>query len=232
MTHRLTLEPAYILHRRPYSNTSYIIDFFTRNHGRLSAIARSARGPKSRYQGKLELFVPMLISYSGRFDLKNLGEVEFYQAPINLEGDALICGFYLNELLHKLLQRDDPHARLFDAYEECLRQIIQPGQREASLRIFEKKLLQECGYGLEWSKEAKTAEPICAEKYYQYCVDQGFAEANSSTEHFSLISGRTLLGFANDCLDDARQLQEAKRLMRVLLAGLLDDKTIFSRALF
>ena len=232
MTHRLTLEPAYILHRRPYSNTSYIIDFFTRHHGRLSAIARSARGPKSRYQGKLELFVPMLISYSGRFDLKNLGEVEFYQAPINLDGDALMCGFYLNELLHKLLQRDDPHVNLFDAYEKCLKKLNGLEERESALRIFEKKLLQECGYGLEWSKEAKTALPICAGKHYQYHADQGFLEASSSTEHFSVISGHTLLGLANDLLIDAQQLKEAKRLMRILLAGLLEDKVIFSRGLF
>ena len=112
MTNRVTLEPTYILHRRAYSNTSYIIDFFTRTHGRVSAVARSARGPKSRYRGKLELFVPMLVTWTGKYELKNLGEVEFCQPPIDLQGNALLCAFYLNELLVKCLQREDPHPQL------------------------------------------------------------------------------------------------------------------------
>lgn len=232
MTHRITLEPAYVLHRRPYSNTSYIIDFFTKNHGRLSAIARSARGPKSRYRGKLELFVPMLISYSGRFDLRNLGEVEFHEAPINLDGDALICGFYINELLHKILQRDDPHTDLFTAYEICLKQLNNTQHRESALRIFEKKLLQECGYGLEWTRDALQNSEIKPEKYYHFHREKGFSEASTNEMTSWRISGSTLLNFADNNLNTPEALKEVKQLMRVLLGDLLGEKTLNSRTLF
>ncbi len=232
MTHRITLEPAYIIHRRAYSNTSYILDFFTRSHGRMSMLARSARGLKSRYRGKLELFVPMLISYSGKSDLKNLGSVEFYQAPIDLDGEALLCAFYLNELLYRLMQREDPHQHLYDAYEKTLFQLHNASKRQAALRLFEKVLLHECGYGLEWRYDIKTKAAIDPQGFYQYHAERGFSLTDSLDTTQYLISGKTLLAFADEAVENLTNLTEAKRLMRLLLGSLLDGQPLFSRGLF
>ena len=168
MSQRVVLEPAFILHRRPYSNTSLILDLLTQNHGRISALAKSARGLKSRYKGALEMFSPLLVSWSGLRELKLLGTVELNGMPCLLEGESLWCGFYLNELLMRILHREDPCHRLFQHYQQALTQLRIPVSCETVLRIFEKELLNELGYGLPLQI------PIEPDYYYQYVPDHGF----------------------------------------------------------
>lgn len=231
MQQRVELEPAYVLHRRPYRNTSWIVDFFTEHHGRVAAVARSARGLTSRYRGKIEMFSPMLISWSGRGELKTLGNIEFSSLPLLLNGDGLLCGFYLNEILIRLLQREDPYPQLFFLYQEVLQQLIQVKTVQATLRRFEKKLLHELGYGLSLTEEAQTGLAIVAEEHYQYIVDRGFIRCAFSETEASIFSGASLLALHHEQFQHVEQLKEAKRLMRLVLARYLGDKPIKSRDL-
>lgn len=236
MTHRIELEPAYILHRRPYRNTSYVLEVFTENQGRIAVAARSARGPKSRYRGKLELFYPMRMSWSGKYELKNLGIVDFDGQPMLLNDTALICGFYLNELILKLLPHADPHPKLFLYYEKALMSLrgsaepsslrgsLRPKQSlEQTLRYFEKKLLDEIGYGLTINPEQ-----INPDAFYQYVPMQGFQLTEQSDLAYQ---GRCLIGLYQENLQTTRELKDAKRLMRLMIYEQLHGKELQSRVL-
>lgn len=229
MANRILTEPAFILHRRPYSNSSLILELFTANHGRVSVLAKSARGPKSRYKGKLELFSPLLVSWVGQRELKNLGEVDFCSMPYLLSGEALLCGFYLNELLLHLLHRDDPYRQLFSYYQETLAQLVQASGIQQTLRRFEKHLLNELGYGLPLHQDIETGLPIAAEKFYRYTPDRGFS--SEMTQETGLFSGKSLLAFREDRLVDEIALREAKRLVQLALGRLLGNKPLKSREL-
>ncbi|OGO95563.1 MAG: DNA repair protein RecO [Coxiella sp. RIFCSPHIGHO2_12_FULL_44_14] len=231
MSERVVLEPAFILHRRPYRDTSWIVDLFTLHHGRIAAVARSARGPRSRYRGALELFVPMWVSWWGRRELKTLGHVECQGNSTALQGEALLCGFYLNELLMRLLQREDPYPPLFTTYQEALGQLMgNRGQTQAVLRCFEKKLLYELGYGLMLTQEVGIGTPIHAEHYYQYIPDNGFSRCEPrAVPHF--FSGRSLIALQEEVFQDTQVLQEMKHLMRLVLTQHLGDRPLKSREL-
>lgn len=229
---RVSLEKAYILHRRPYSNTSLIVDFFTEKYGRLSAIARSARGLKSRYRSKLEPFVLMLISFSGRGELKTLGDVEISQIPQTLSGKALLSGFYLNEILIRLLQREDPYFVLFESYHQALVQLRNAGSIEIILRRFEKKLLQELGFGLSFAVDCVSKESIDVNAYYRYLPEQGFQQVQDHFEEMNTFSGASLLALHQDRFEDVTCLKDAKRLMRLALYSYLGNKPLKSRELF
>ena len=228
--HRIDLTPVYVLHTRPYSNTSLIVEFLSKDYGRVSAIARSARGPQSRYRGQLQLFTPMLASFSGRHELKMLGNVELSGLPLQLNQKPLFCGFYLNELLMRLLHRDDPHPNLFDHYHYSLCRLEKNENIAPILRLFEKKLLQELGYGFSFTHEARTHLPIVAENFYRYEHHQGFL--NAPIEEHTVFSGIDLIAIAADKLDSEEILHTAKRLMRLALTHLLGNKPLSSRDLF
>ena len=228
---RIDLESAYVLHRRPYSNTSWIVEFFTEHHGRVAAVARSARGLTSRYRGKVDLFMPMLISWSGRGELKALGQVEFSAVPMALCGDALLCGFYLNELVVRLLHRDDPHPQLFHYYQTVLQELTVAADVQCALRRFEKRLLHELGYGLSLTMELKTGLPIDPAAFYQYLPDQGFVRCPSDVSAIDVFSGASLLALHAEQFATSAVLYEAKRLMRLVLARHLGGRPIKSREL-
>ena len=229
MTKRVTLEPAFILHRRPYSNTSLILELLTPNHGRVCALARSARGLKSRYKGKLGLFSPLLISWSGCSDLKFLGNVEANGMPYLLEREALLCGFYLNELLIRLLHHNDPYLLLFHHYQNTLKKLVN-GRLEATLRCFEKQLLGELGYGLPLSCEVEMKLPFKPDEFYQYLPDRGFLLCEKSEEK-DVFSGKSLLALQEESFSDESSLKEIKYLMRLTLKRLLGKKSLKTREL-
>ena len=227
---RINLEPLFILHSRPYSNTSLILDCFTRHYGRVSAMARSARGLKSRYRGMLQLFSPLLASWTGSRELKNLSTVE-RQGPIyRLEGRRLVCGFYLNELLQRLLQREDPHPEIYVLYQSTLHELEKENDPRSALRCFEKRLLQSLGYALPLQQDAQSNECIFAEAYYQLIPDRGFLRCQLNRENQFIFSGKTLLALANESFDEA-SLLESKRLLQLVLSRYLGNKPIKSREL-
>lgn len=228
------LQAAYILHTRPYRDTSLLIDAFTESHGRISLIARGARGirgKKSRFRGILQAFIPLLLSWHGKTDLMNL----LYAEPDNvhlshLTGKLLVCGLYLNELLIRLLYRYDPHPQLFQAYQITLSTL--PNNPNIALRLFEKKLLAELGYALYLHQESLTQQALLPDQSYQFIPSQGLVVCfNKSIQKQLIFSGRSLLAMHHEQWDTPAHLLDAKRLFRLALNYLLEGKTIRSREL-
>ena len=120
MTERVLLQPAFVLHARPFRETSLLVDLLTRDFGRLGAIARGARSQQSRYRGHLRSFVPILISWSGKSELVSLNQLEASGSPILLEKNSLLAGLYINELIVRLLHQHDSHPEIFDNYHTSL----------------------------------------------------------------------------------------------------------------
>jgi len=229
---RINLQPAYLLHRKPYRDTSLLIEAFTESHGRLGLVARGARSRRGGQAALLQPFQPLLLSWSGRGDLHTLTAAESQQNPLVLQGDSLISGFYLNELLMRLLPRHDPHSNLFQRYSRTLHYLSTKGMDEWLLRLFERDLLQELGYGLLLTQEGGSGEMVEAETCYCYHPEFGPERQRHNDEPCLLVRGETLLCLAGQGEAGTRSRSEAKRLMRGVLAGYLGKKPLASRELF
>jgi DNA repair protein RecO (recombination protein O) len=223
-------EPAFILHTYAFRETSLIVETFSRHHGRVAVVARGARRPKSALRGQLMAFQPLLLAWSGQRDPKLLTAAEWQAGMPQLVGLPLLCAFYLNELLLKLLQRDDAHERLFDHYEATLRSLTQAADPNPALRRFEMRLLQELGYGLSLSHDARSAEPLQAAGRYMYDVERGPVAASTDSDAVQCC-GKTLLDMAADDFSDPVTVQESKQLLRTVLRRELGDKELKTRQL-
>lgn len=236
---RVDDERAFVLHAYPYSETSLLVDAFTRGHGRLPLLARGARRPRSVLRGVLIGFQPLLLGWSGRGEVRTLMRAEWMGGFPLPGGNALLCGFYLNELLMRMLARDDPHERLFDDYATALGRIAFGEPPEPVLRWFEKRLLKEAGYALVLDREAESGAPIEPGALYTYDPERGpvavLGQAASGARNGSrgelepTISGASLLALAVDDFDDQRTLAQSKALMRMLINHRLDERPLFSR---
>jgi DNA repair protein RecO (recombination protein O) len=213
---RVQLEPAYLLSVRAYRETSALLEVFTATHGRTGLVARGTRGPKSKLRGLLQPFQPLLLSWSERGELGTLHTAEAAGAPPLLSGEAVFSGWYLNELLLRLLQRHDPHPALFDAYERTLRALADAGAVRA-LRLFELELLSELGYGLQ------VPDDLHAEGWYRYEPDAGLRVAEPGPESYR---GTSLLALAEEALDTPESLNDARRLLRQALAPHLGGRAL------
>ena len=229
-------ELAFVLHSYPFRETSLILDVFSRKHGRLPVMARGARRPKSALRGMLMNFQPLLLSWFGKGEVRTLHSAEWQGGQPYLQGTALMCGFYLNELLLNLLARDDPHEQLFDYYRATLHRLAHETDHAATLRCFEKHLLQELGYALALEREAGNGKAIQAEVCYRYAVERGPLPDNSGPDDGDVqiglpVLGKTLLDMAADDYADPVTAQQSKQLMRVLLNHHLGGKTLHTREL-
>ncbi len=230
-------ELAFVLHSYPFRETSLIIDVFSRSHGRLAIVARGARRPKSSVRGVLMNFQPLLLSWFGKGEVRTLHGAEWQGGQPYLQGTALMCGFYLNELLINLLARDDPHQQLFDYYQATLHRLAHESDHAATLRCFEKHLLQELGYALLLDRVAGSDEPIQAELCYRYAVERGPLSDDSGPGEGDAawtvlqMSGKTLLDMATDDYSDPVTAQQSKQLMRMLLNHHLGGKILHTREL-
>jgi DNA repair protein RecO (recombination protein O) len=239
---RVALQPAYILHHRPYRDTSLLIEAFTPDLGRVGLVARGARADRSRMQGLLQPFCPLLLSWSGRGDLGTLSAAEAKGAPLRLRGTRLFCGYYLSELVLRLLPRHAPHPALYHAYEAALYALESSAsapEQERVLRLFEKRLLQESGYGLLLECEADTERAIVPDRLYRYQLEKGPLPHDTPDPGRTPditpgipVHGSTLLGLAREALDDPVNLREAKALMRAALALYLGDRPLKSREFY
>ncbi|HYP68916.1 MAG TPA: DNA repair protein RecO [Thiobacillaceae bacterium] len=228
---RINNEPGFILHTWPFKETSLVAEAFTVHHGRVALVARGARRPRSASRGLIQPFTALLLSWFGKHELRTLREVEWQGGLVPLQGEALMCGFYLNELLLKLLPRDDPHEALFDHYRDALRQLGEGTiALEVILRRFEAHLLAEIGYAATFSHEAETRREVEAAARYVFQAERG-AYPYSEDHPGVAVSGQTLLDLAEDRFGSALTLQEAKRLMRYLIAHHLGGKPLYTRKL-
>ena len=235
MDKRVDLAKALILHSRPYQESSLIVDIFSREYGRFSGVVKGGRRKKSRKQGLLQPFVPLLLSWQGRSELKTITQVELENSPIVLHGDAVYSGLYLNELLVKMLYKFDVHEEIFDQYEYCLQAITKDDFIEESLRYFERFLLNNLGYGFSCNTEAENYQPIQPDSWYQFNSDQGFLEIFSAPSlklQPYCFKGKEILAIGNDNLTDKEVRRSAKRLMRMALAPHLGNEPLKSRTIF
>lgn len=229
---RVELHPAYILHQRPYRESSVLLEVFSSVHGRVGLVARGARGKSTRWGGLLEAFRPLLLAWSGRGELGTLAAAEPDGSAARLGQRRLLSGFYLNELLLRLLHRYDPHPELFSAYREALRSLTGSGTEEPVLRVFEKRLLESLGYALVLAHAADETQPIEADAEYYYQPQRGACRRAPAGQPALRVRGRTLQALAAERLTEPETLREAKQLMRFVLASHLGGRPLASRALF
>ena len=225
-------QPVYVLHTNPFKETSLIVELFTRDFGRVSAVAKGARRPRSAMRGMLQSFQPLLGAWSGKLELKTLHSLEWYAGLLMLQGEALMCGFYLNELLLRLLPREDAHEALFDEYTQTLKLLsLAPDDSANILRRFELLLLQSLGYAVPLTHNIRD-EAVTAEAQYYYLPEVGpVSSKHDYQENGVQLSGKTLLDMAQDDYADLQTQQQSKQLMRLLLAHYLGDKPLHTRQL-
>lgn len=227
---RREAQPGFVLHSFPFRETSLIVEAFTRDHGRIALVARGARRPRSALRGVLSSFQPLLLSWSGRAELRTLIRAEWQSAYLALGGETLMCGFYLNELLLKLLPRDDPHERLYDIYQQTLTALMDNHEREGILRRFELRLLEELGYAVTLDHDAESGESIVAQQRYVYMVERGPVQGGVSTPGAGVeLSGKTLLDMQSGAYEDTVTQQQSKTLMRTLIDHYLGKQVLHTR---
>jgi len=229
---RVDLQPAYILHTRPYRDTSLLIDFLTPDFGRITAVARGVRKNKTPKRQLLNPFSRLLICWQGKTDMKLLTSFESDNHFLTLTENHLYSGFYLNELLVRLLPEMDRHNGLYFAYEQSLDALRNKHDIEPLLREFEFRLLAELGYGLDFSEDARNGCAIETQGFYECHVQEGFFSAAADIPEQFLLKGEWLLAIAaGDYTDPATRLA-AKHLSRRMLKPLLGSRPLNSRLLF
>jgi DNA repair protein RecO (recombination protein O) len=225
---KVTGQPAFVLHSYPHKETSLIVDVFTREYGRIALVAKGAKRPHSQLRGVLQTFQPLQVGWTGKSELRILTGAEWVGGMLPLEKTALLCGFYLNELLVKLLARDDPHPILFDHYVATLNQLAHNEPPPIVLRKFERALLKETGVAADLTRCTGTRQAVEAGQVYVVDPERGPRPARAS-DSWPKITGKTLLDMEReDYLDVATQAQ-SKLLMRFLLAHQLGGATLNTR---
>jgi DNA repair protein RecO (recombination protein O) len=222
---------AYLLHAYPYSESSLILDVFSREHGRVPILARGARRPRSAVRGSLMAFQPLELGWFGGGEVKTLAKAEWVGGVPLLKGRCLLLGYYLNELLVGLLPREDAHARLFDVYAAALAALAHGVDDAPELRRFELELLRELGYGVRLDVDAESGGAVVADVAYVFVFERGPVPA-SGNEPGSVLSGKTLCDMAADDYTDPRTRFESKVLMRQLIAHYLGGRPLQSRRIF
>jgi DNA repair protein RecO (recombination protein O) len=226
---RVQQQAAYILHHRPFRDSSQILDVFSQDHGKLAVVARGSRGGRSRLKGVLRPFMPLSMSWVIRSDLGTLVGAEVRGAPVSLVGEALLSGYYVNELVLHFLHRHDPQPEIFRAYAETVVALAVSGANNAAiLRQFEMALLRHSGYALNLDHESGSTAAIDPDRSYEYRMEQGPVRV-SRTDGPLVFGGATLAGIAAQRFDDPAVLRAASRLMREVVSFHLGGKELKSR---
>ena len=227
-TRRIDLTPGYVLHHRPWRDTSRILEVLTREHGRLTLFARGVRGPHAKLAAVLQPFQPLLLSFSGRGEAAQLTGAERAEHCAALPADCLLAAFYLNELLLKLTTRHDPLPALFDHYHGTLERLRTGAALEPVLRVFEKRLLELLGYGLDLATEALSGRPIHPQQFYHFRPSAGLVAAGGAKS--GALRGDSLLALAAEQPAGERALEDARHLLKAALAACLEGRPLATRA--
>lgn len=241
---------AYVLHKRPFRETSVLVDLFCRDQGRVRAVARGARGKHGAKRLYLEPFTPLLVTWRGNSGLKTLVRAESAaQAKPSLLGHTLYLGFYVNELLMRLLAEDDAHEYLYQHYSELLIRLSSSkvstsnsatadssstNNLEPLLRVFELSLLEEIGYALPLDTDSLSGAPVVADTWYRLIPGDGLVSVPSydAASRHELFSGAHLLAMAAENYQNNEVRKCAKRLLRLALTNQLGNKPLRSREFF
>lgn len=230
-SHRVSLQPAFILHGRNFRDTSRLLDIFTQDYGRITLVAKGARAPRSKLQGVLEPFSPLIISWSGKGDVQTLTGAESVKSTINLSGKQIMSAYYINELLQHFMTFHDPHSELFFIYKKTLESFLNE-EEELVLRRFEKHLLSEIGYGLSLEVESEKGAALVKDEMYYYDIEKGPVSINNSKLDGELIiSGQTLLDMSAEKFSSQQNQKEAKQLMRIIINHHLGNRPLKTRSL-
>jgi DNA repair protein RecO (recombination protein O) len=224
---RVALTPGYLLHHRPWRDTSRILEVLTREHGRLTVFARGVRGPHAKLAAELQPFQLLLLSWSGRGEAPQLTGAERAAAASPLPQDRLLAAFYLNELLLKLTTPHDALPELFDHYHGTLEQLRGGTPLEPVLRVFEKRLLEVLGYGLDLATEARSGLPLEPGAYYDFHPGVGLLPARGAAA--SALRGHSLLSLARESLREERELEDARRVLQAALGACLEGRPLTTR---
>ncbi|WP_089399588.1 DNA repair protein RecO [Noviherbaspirillum humi] len=225
---RIVGQPGFVMHSYPYKETSLLVDVFTRDHGRLALVAKGAKRPNSKLRGVLQTFQPLALDWSGRGEVRNLINAEWVGGLRPLERAALLSGFYLNELLVKLLARDDPHPVLFDHYVATLNELAHDEPAPIVLRKFEMALMKETGVLVNFTYCTRTGRRVDTDAIYVVDPEQGPRPAMAS-DNAPRVSGKTLIDMDNEDYADQPTQVQSKFLMRYLLAHHLGGGTLNTR---
>lgn len=231
MTEReqVLLEHGFVLHQRPYRDSSQLLECMTAAHGRMGLVARGSRRAKTGQRALLQPFAPLRMSWVRRGELGRLTHVEAEGLSHALEGQRLLAGFYVNELLLRLTARGDPNPEVFSCYSRCLAQLAGTQSVARPLRVFEFELLRALGYGLELDGDSATGEPLRSDSSYVYELEQGFRRAEPRDEDEDHYPGRDLLALRDLRLDDDASLRTAQRLLGRALKAHLGERPLMSR---
>ena len=225
---RITGQPAFVLHSYPYKETSLIVDLFTRDFGRVGLVAKGAKRPHSQLRGVLQTFQPLQASWSGKSELRTLIDAEWVGGMLPLERGALLCGFYLNELLVKLIARDDPHPLLFDHYVATLNQLAHDEPAPIVLRKFERALLKQTGVAADFTHCTSSRAKVEADADYVVDPERGPRRAREA-EVWPVVAGKTLLDMEREDYADPVTQGQSKQLMRFQLAHHLGGAPLNTR---
>ncbi|MEX0618709.1 MAG: DNA repair protein RecO [Pseudohongiellaceae bacterium] len=233
MERRVYLQPAYVLHRQPFQNSSLLVDFFCLDYGRVRAVARGARSAKSRYRALLQEFHPVLVSLVGKGELKTLQAVESGIAPLELAGERLFSGLYLNELITRLVMANVEHKTLYQEYQDALLKLQGGTGISEVLRRFELALLKELGYEINLESDSVTRQNIESDQWYMLVPDVGFEQVPSTArDEGNVFLGRHVQELRQLDFTDSDALDAAKRILRIALQAHLGERPIHSRSLF
>src|SRR5450830_219913 len=225
---RITGQPGFVLHSYPYKETSLIIDLLSRDHGRIALVAKGAKRPHSKLRGVLQTFQPLSVNWSGKSEVRTLTAAEWVGGLLPLEKSALLCGFYLNELLVKLLARDDPHPALFDHYVATLNKLAHGESAPIVLRQFERALLKETGVAANWTTCTLLRKQVDPATIYVVDPEHGVRPVRPA-DVWPKVSGKTLLDMEREDYSDATTQTQSKLLMRSLLAHHLGGAQLNTR---
>ena len=223
---------CFVLHQRPYKETSIILDAFSQDYGLVSLIAKGAKRKKSKFMGLLNLYCKLKLAWQGKSELLTLTFAEQVKNISFVSNKTLIAGFYLNELIIRLMHKNEPHLDLFNAYENALDSLKNENNEEKTLRIFEKHLLNSLGYGLVLDQDINTGKELVNDFVYFYKADQGPMSNKPDINDYIKISGQSLNDIKSESFISEKSLSEAKNLMRYLLQKQLGGRPLASRNLY
>jgi DNA repair protein RecO (recombination protein O) len=223
---QVLLEPAYVLHQRPYRDSSQLLECLTANHGRVGLVARGSRRGVSRQRALLQPFVPIRVSWLRRGELGRLLNVEPAGHAHALGGQRLLAAFYASELVLRLTARSDPNAEVFSCYSRCLAQ-LEEGDVARALRVYELGLLRALGYGLALDCDARTGEPVESAARYAFELETGLHRVDA--EDRDAYPGRALISLRDLALEDDESLRVAQQLLGRVLRAHLGERPIKTR---
>lgn len=225
---RVQQQPGFILHHRPFRDSSQILDIVTRDHGKVAVVARGSRGGKSRLAGVLRPFLPLRVSWVAKSDLGTLTGAEAAGPPAGMTGDALLSAYYVNELLLNFLHRYDPQPEIFSLYEQVLDALVGKREVAACLRAFEFEFLTLLGYAVNLDHEFGSQQALDPVRHYEFRMEQGAVPVERS-EGRLVFTGAELRAVAEQRFEDEGVLKIANRLMRDIIGFHLGGKELKSR---